>query len=313
MTRIVLRWLATSVALIFGVSVLTFVLVSLTPGDAARTILGFTGTEETYRQLREQLGLNLPIWQQYGDWLAGAIRGDLGRSVFNGEPVIQSIMNRIDVTMSLIVGSVAIAAVAGVGLGTLSAMKGGIVGRLVDTVSLAGLAIPNFWFGLVLATLFGVVWRILPVTGYVRITDSPSQWFGSLVLPVLTLGLGASASVAKLTRDAMLEELGRDYILMLRAHGIHSGSVIFRHALRNAAIPVVTVLGLLTVGLLGGTVLVESVFVLPGLGGLAVSATATHDLPVIQGVAVTFTVVVVIVNLLVEILYAALNPRLRAS
>jgi peptide/nickel transport system permease protein len=313
MTRIALRWLATSVALIFGVSILTFVLVSLTPGDAARTILGFQGNEETYRKLREELGLNLPIWQQYWNWLASALHGDLGRSVLNNEPVIQTIMNRADVTLSLIVGSVALAGAIGIGLGTLSAVRGGVVGRLVDTVSLAGLAIPNFWLGLVFVTLFAVTWRLLPATGYVRITDSPSQWLGSMVLPVITLALGTSANVAKLTRDAMLEELGRDYVLMLRAHGIHSTSVVLRHALRNAAVPVVTVLGLLTVGLLGGSILIESVFVLPGLGSLAVTATSSHDLPVIQGVAVTFTVIVVFVNLAVELLYSWLNPRLRAA
>jgi peptide/nickel transport system permease protein len=310
--RALLRWFVTSVALVAVVTVLTFVLVSLTPGDAARSILGNSGTPEQYRQLRTQLGLDQPLWTQYWHWLSAALHGDLGRSVNSGQPVSQTLGERLGPSASLIVGSLLVAGLVGVGLGVLTAVRGGVLGRLVDVLSLAGLAVPNFWLGLLLVAAFAVALPLFPASGYVPLTDSPGEWLRGLVLPVLTLGLGGSATVAKQTRDAMLEEMGRDYVVMLRARGLPERRVVLRHALKNAAVPVVTVLGLLFVGLLSGTVLAEAVFVLPGLGSTAVAATLGHDIPVILGVALAFTVVVVLVNLLVEMLHSWLSPRSRA-
>lgn len=309
MRRILIHWLTTSVPSVLVVSLLTFVLVSFTPGDAARAVLGPNATEEQYQFVRTELGLNDPLWQQYWHWLSHALRGDLGRSILSGEPVVNVLAERLPVTGLLILGSVALTAMLGIGLGVLSAVRSGPLGRVIDGVSLLGLAVPNFWLGLILVAVFAVAYPLFPSTGYVPLSEAPTAWAASLVLPVVTLGLGACASIAKQTRDAMLDELGRPYVLMLRAHGLRERSVVLEHALKNAAIPVVTVLGLLFVGLLGGTVLVESVFVMPGLGSLAVQATVSHDLPVIQGVAVLFTIVVVVVNLIVEIMYGRLNPK----
>lgn len=312
MISLVRRWLLTAVPLVLGISALTFVLASLVPGDAARSIAGVNAPPEQYEAIRKELSLDQPLHQRYWEWLSGALHGDLGNSIASGDTVWHQLQVRLGVTLVLIIGSMIVAAIVGIGLGVLSALRGGFVGRLVDVVSLFGLAVPSYWFGLVLAALFAVTWTIFPATGYIPFSQSPSEWFDSLVLPIATLGLTSSAHLAKQTRDGVLTELDKDYVTVLRARGIKERTIIFKHVLRNAAPAVITVLGLVFIGLLSGTVLVETVFVLPGLGGLAVTATTAHDVPVIQGIAVVFTVLVVLVNLLVEIAYAALNPKVRA-
>lgn len=311
MVHLVLRRLLISVPLVLVVTLLTFLLQSIAPGDTARSILGENYTPEAYQALRQQLGLDQPVLVQYRDWLGGAIHGDLGVSPISGLDVASEISNRLGVTMALILGTAGLAVVVGIGLGVLSAVRGGWLGRAVDVVSLVGFALPNFWLGLVLVTLFAVAVPLLPATGYVPLTTSPTDWVRSLILPVATLAVSGIAVLAKQTRNAMLEELSRNYVHALRANGVSEVSTIFRHALRNAAIPVVTVVGLLLVGLLSGTVLVEAVFAMPGLGGLAIQATSQHDLPTIQGVALTFTLIVVTVNLAVDLTYGLLNPKVR--
>ncbi|GAB4064301.1 ABC transporter permease [Angustibacter speluncae] len=311
MRGLVLRWSLTAAPLLLGVSVLTFVLTSLVPGDAARSILGVGATDEQYEQLRLELGLDQPLWQRYADWLTHAVRGDLGTSISSSGSVSAELADRVGVTTSLVLGAVLVAAVVGIALGLASALRGGVLGRLVDVVSLAGLAVPSYWLGLVLLTTLAVEHQVFPATGYVPLAESPAGWAQSLVLPVLTLAFGAVAPVAKQTRDGVLNELGRDYVAVLRARGISEPRIVVRHVLRNAGTPVLSVLGLVAVGLFGGAVLVETVFVLPGLGSAVVSATAAHDIPTIQGVAVCFTIAVVLVNLLVELGYAGLNPKVR--
>lgn len=312
MGHLLTRWLTKSILLMLMVSALTFVLVSLTPGDPARTVLGTTGTQEDYLALREQMGLNDPLLVRYGDWLWGAVRGDLGESIFSGQSVTSLLTSRLEVTLVLIIGGVALSALLGIALGVASATRSGPLARFVDLISLAGSAVPPFWLGLVLATMFSVQLKLVPVVGYVPFGESPGDWLKSVVLPITTLGLGGTAIIAKQTRDAMLDELGRDYVLMLRAHGTPEIVVYLKHALRNAAVPVVTVVGVLFINLLGGTVLVETVFSLPGLGGLAVNSTVSHDLPVIQGVTVLFALVVVTVNLVVDLSNALINPKVRS-
>jgi peptide/nickel transport system permease protein len=216
------------------------------------------------------------------------------------------------VTLTLIAGGVLAAGLLGVALGVVSARSTGVLARVVDVASLVGSAIPPFWLGLVLSAVFAVGLRLVPVVGYTSPAVDPVAWFLSILLPVATLALAGTAIVAKQTRDAMRDELGKDYVLVLRSHGATEWTVQIKHALRNAGVPVVTVLGVLLIGLLGGTVLVESVFSLPGLGGLAVTSTLRHDLPVIQGVTVLFAVVVVAVNLLVDLVNAWINPKVSA-
>jgi peptide/nickel transport system permease protein len=302
---------AVAVPLLFAVSALSFVLVSLTPGNAADAILGTNGDPAEYQALTHALRLDLPLYDQYWQWLRHAVAGNLGTSVITGQSVAGAIGQRLPVTLSLIVGSLLVSAVTGVCLGVVSALRDGPVGRAVDGFTLIGFALPAFWVGAELIVLFAVKLKWFPATGYVSFAQSPAQWLRSLVLPVLALSLYGIAATAKQTREAMLDVLGSEYIRMARANGIAYRSIVLRHALKNASMRVVTVIGVQAVGLLGGTVLVENVFALPGLGSLVVSSATQHDLPVVQGVAVCFTIVVVLINLAVDLAYTWLNPRIR--
>jgi peptide/nickel transport system permease protein len=309
--RIIVRRAAMAVPLLFMVSALSFFLVSLTPGNAADQILGTTATPQEYAALRRALGLDLPLYDQYWQWLRHAVTGDLGTSIFTGQPVTQAVGQRLPVTLSLLFGSLLVTVVVGVGLGVFSALRGGVAGRTVDGLALIGFALPAFWVGAELIVLFAVKLTWFPATGYVSISQSPAGWLRSLVLPVIALSLYGVAATAKQTREAMLDVMGSEYIRMARANGVSARSIVFRHGLKNASIRVVTVLGVVAVGLLGGTVLVENVFALPGLGSLVVTAATEHDLPVVQGVAVYFTLMVVVINLLIDLAYTWLNPRVR--
>jgi peptide/nickel transport system permease protein len=316
MLRHTVRWLVSSLVLLFVITAATFVLASMAPGDAAKAILSSQSgsyTMQQYQQVRHALGIDQALPVQYWHWLDGVLHGSLGTDLFSGQPVTQELNARLGPSLSIIVGTVIVSGLVGVSLGIVSALRGGALGRLVDVVSLAGLALPNFWLALVLAELLAVKVQVFPATGYAPLSADPGPWLRSIALPVLTLSAGGVAFVAKQTRDSLSEVMSRDFIVMLRARGLSWRSVVLRHALRNAAIPVVTVLGLLLVGLLGGTVLIENVFSIPGLGQEAVTAAGSHDLPVIEGVAFYFVVVVVIANLLVDVSYRLLNPRVRES
>lgn len=309
--RFVTRRVLTTVPLLFVVSGLSFLLVSLTPGDATRRILGAEASPETYRQLRHEMGLDLPVYEQYARWLGGALTGDLGGSLYTGESVNHAIGARLPVTLSLIVGALVATAVIGIALGMLSAIRGGVLGRVVDALALVGFAIPAFWAGAVLIVLFAVKLQWFPPTGYVAVGESPRLWAQALVLPVAALALHGVAAVAKQTRESMLNVLGSEYIRMAWASGLTPRSIFMRHALKNAATRAVTVVGLQAVGLLSGTVVVEAVFALPGLGSLAVNASLQHDLPLIQGIVVYFTLIIVAINLITDLSYVWLNPKVR--
>lgn len=311
--RLVGRRLATSVVLLFVVSALTFVLASLIPGDPARQILGAQATPESYEALRHALGVDLPVYQQYWDWLRHAVTGDLGTSLFDDVPVTEMIGRRLPVTLSLTIGTLLVSLVVGVALGVASAVRGGAIARVVDALALVGLAFPPFWIGALLLSWFAVGLGWFPTFGYVPFEQSPGDWLRSLVLPVASLSAFGVSVIAKQTREAMLESLASEYVRMARASGVSEASIVLRHALKNAAMRILTMLGLLAVTLLGGTVAVEVVFGMPGLGELAVSSTTRHDAPVLQGIVVCFAVVVIVINLLVDICYMLVNPKVRAS
>jgi len=313
MWRLIARRLLLAIPLLFIVSFLSFALVAIAPGNPAADLLGMSDSKAQYAALDKQLGFNLPVPVQYWHWLVQALHGNLGTSYAYSGPVLSVVNSGLGVTLPLVIGATLLTAVLGVGLGTLSAIRGGAAGRLTDGLAMLGFAIPAFWLGLVLQGVFGVHLRLLPATGFVPFGQSPAGWLRSLILPVLTLALAGVTGVAKQTRDSMRDVLHRDYIDALRADGVSEWRIITRHALRNAAIPVVTVLGTIFVGLLGGTVLVESVFSMQGLGDLVVSSVGAHDLPVIEAITVYFTVGVVIVNLLVDLAYGWLNPRARVG
>jgi peptide/nickel transport system permease protein len=313
MLRLIARRLLLAIPLLFAVSFLSFALVAIAPGNPAVDILGLDATKAQYAAVDRQYGFDQSVPVQYWHWVVRALHGNLGTSYTSQEPVTSIVNSSLGVTLALVLGAAVLTAILGVGLGTLSAIRGGVTGRLTDALAMLGFAIPTFWLGMVLQDIFGVHLRLLPATGFVPFGQSPSGWLRSLILPVLTLAVAGMTGVAKQTRDSMRDTLHRDYIDALRADGAPEWLIIWRHALRNAAIPVVTLLGTILVGMLGGTVLVETVFSMQGLGYQVVTAAGGHDLPVIEAITVYFTIGVVIVNLLVDLAYGWLNPRARVA
>lgn len=314
MRRLVIRGLLSGVPLLLAVSMLSFALTSFAPTSAAETILGAAATPESVAELSAKLGLDDPIWVQYWHWLSGAVVGDLGTSMTSSSlSVTDQLAARLPVTLSLVIVGTLVATFVGVGIGVVSALRGGLIGRVFDASAMLGFAVPNFWLGLVLVDLFAVRIHLFPATGFVGLGEDAGQWARSLVLPVATLAVAGLTGIAKQTRDSMLEVMGREFITALRADGIAEWRIVVRHGLRNAAIPIVTLIGVFFIAMLGGTLLVETVFVLPGLGGLAVSSAQTGDLTTLQGVVVVFCVIVVVVNLLIDLLYGLLDPRARLA
>jgi len=310
--RIALR-LPFAVILFFSATFLTFLLLALTPGDPAYLILGSSATPDAVHQLREQLGLDLPLPVRYWNWVTGFVSGDMGNSIFTLEPVAKVIGERLPVTLSLIAIGIIVMPVVGVSMGIFSAVRGGLLGRVLDVISLVGFSLPSFWVAAILLEVFAVSLHWLPAVGYVSPLTSPADWLRSLVLPVAALSLVGTASFARYTRDAMLDVLASEHIRMARANGLPESTIIYRYALKNVAIRVLTLVGLLTVGLLGGTVFVETVFALPGLGSYVVDGVLQKDMPVVQGVVAVFTLIIILVNLVVDLAYTALDPRVRAS
>jgi len=311
MLSLLARRLAMSLLVLVIVPSLTFLFEALSPGNIAETLLGQNATAAQIRQLSRSFGLNRPLLWQYGHWLSGVLHGDLGTSYTTGQPVASMLSTRLPVTLSLAAGSMLVAIVIGLGLGLLSAVSGPRLRRLVDVLSVAGLAIPAFWLGINLVVLFAVKIPAFPATGYVPFASSPLQWLRSLVLPCLAIGVGLATLIAKQTRDQILTALDQDYVRSLRANGASESSVLLRHALRNASIPLITVVGVSFVGALTATVFLESVFVLPGLGSALSLAAQEHDLPTVEGISLYFTVMVVATNLIVDLAYGWLDPRAR--
>jgi peptide/nickel transport system permease protein len=306
------RRLLLSVPLLFVVSALSFVLLSLTPGNAARDILGVEATPGEVAELQRALGLDSPLYEQYWQWLRHALSGDLGSSLISGQSVTSLVNERLPVTLALVIGSLLVIVVIGVPLGVFSAIRGGAADRFADALSLIGFALPTVWVGAVLIEVFAVKIRLFPAVGYVPPAEGIGGWLHSLVLPVVALALGCIAIVAKNTREAMLDVLATEHIRMARANGVPERSILWVYAMKNVAIRVVTIVSLLTIGLLGGTAIIETVFGLPGLGGELVNATLTHDVPVVQGIAIVFTIIIVIINILTDLAYQFLDPRVHA-
>lgn len=308
---LVVRRLLLAIPQLFIVSSITFLLASLTPGDPARAILGIQASQEQVDTLRRTLGLNLPIWEQYTHWLVAALHGDFGVSISSQIPVSTYIVERLPVTLSLVVCGLLVTGILGITVGVFTSLGKGISGKIVDWIALIGYALPGFWLASGLVAIFAVRLGWFPAVGYVSLASSPAEWFRSLSLPVAALSLAGVALVARQTREAMTGVMSSEYVRMARAHGVSSTSLILRYGLRNAAIPVVTIIGIQFIGLLAGTVFIEQVFAMPGLGSLLTQSAIAHDLPVLQGITVVFTAMVILVNLIIDLLYAWLNPKLR--
>jgi peptide/nickel transport system permease protein len=313
MLAFILRRLLSGVVLIAVISFLAFVLLYMGGGDIARRILGENATAETVAKKTEQLGLNQPLVQQYWDWLTSALTGDLGRSWFTGELVSVSVTNRLAVTLSIVIGATLVSAILAVVLGVLAARRGGWVDGSVQVLSLVGFAIPGFLIALGLVLVFAINLGWFKATGYIPISTSFAGWLSSVTLPIIALSIGAIATVAQQVRGSVIDAMSRDYVRTLRSRGISTGSVVYRHVLRNAGGPALAVLAVQFIGLLGGAVIVEQVFAIPGMGQLTVRATTLGDIPVVMGVVITFAIIVVIVNLLIDLAQAALNPKVRLS
>jgi peptide/nickel transport system permease protein len=297
-----------------AVSFIAFGLQALVPGDPAVALAGENATAERIAEVRSQLGLDDPFAVQYVHWVSDVLHGDLGSSLYSGRPVIDSISERLPVTLSLAAMALIIALVIAVPAGILAATKNGKPADTAATVVASiGLAMPSFWLGLLLVLLFSITLGWLPSTGYVPFAQSPMDWLIHLLLPALTLGAAAAAEIMRQLRSSLTDVLKQDYIRTARAKGIRARLIVPTHALRNAASPVVTVIGFLVAFLLGGSIVVEQLFVFPGLGALTIQAVLNRDLPVIQGVILVTTLVVVLVNLLVDMVNAWLNPKVRVG
>ena len=309
--RRLLLLIPTLLIVTFGV----FSLVTLVPGDAATTLAGGeNATPEKIEEVREELGLNDPLIVQYGRWLGGALVLDFGESLSTGESVTGEIMHRLPVTLSVVAAAIVVGLAIGIPMGLIGGSRpGGWVDRVLLTLSSAGLAIPNFVLAILLVNAFAINLGWFDAVGFTRFSESPTEWAKSITLPAFALGFGVSARLARQVRAGVVDTLGEPYIRTAWAKGCKQRSVIGKHVFKNAAMPAVTVAGLLIGGMIGGTVIIESIFSIPGVGNYLVRAITQNDLPVIQGVAVMFVLAFVIINLAVDILYGWLNPKVQVS
>jgi peptide/nickel transport system permease protein len=306
MRTYILRRVAQSALTLLGVSVLVFIILRVLPGDPARMLLPDGAPESAVAELNRQLGLREPLIVQYGLFLRSVAQGDFGQSFQYRAPALRVVLERLPATVQLTVVAMLVTIAGGVSLGIITAVLRGTRYDVAGTIlAVLGQSLPNFWLGIMLILLFGVALRWLPTSGF-------ASWT-SLVLPAVTLAAFPTALVARLTRSSMLEILNRDYIRTGRAKGLAEQRVVLRHALRNAAIPVLTVIGLQIGSLLGGAVITESVFAWPGMGKLIVDAIFFRDFPVVQTVLILSATVFVAINLLVDLLYTVIDPRIRYS
>lgn len=316
MLRFLAQRLAAVVPVLLVVAVIVFLILRLTPGDPAAVIAGNNATNEDIDRIREQLGLSKPLLAQFWIWFSGVLQGDLGYSFYLNKPVTELIGQRIEPTLSLAAGTLLLSVLLAVPLGTLAAWRmGGWLDRMLSGFSVAGFSIPVFVVGYVLIYVFAIELQWLPVQGYRRLFGPSSQgvgpWAYQLVLPWVTLSTIYVALIARITRASVSEALTEDYIRTARAKGLRESAVLMRHALANAAVPIATVIGIGVALLIGGVVVTETVYAIPGLGSLTVDAVLNRDFPVIQGVVLFFSVLYVLVNLLVDLSYLVLDPRIR--
>ncbi len=305
MLKYIFRRIILLIPILLGVTVIVFGIMFMTPGDAAILMLGENAPPAELEALRERLGLNEPAYVQYGMWLGRVVQLDFGRSIRSGRPVTTEIVARLPATIELALLATLLSIVIGVPLGVLSATRPNTaVDHAATVAAFGGLAMPVFWQGLVLILLFAVVLGWLPPSGRL----GGWQYY---VLPTITLGTSAIAAITRMTRATMLETLSQDYVRTARSKGVHPRSMIYRHALRNAMIPIVTVIGLQFGALLSGAVLTETIFSWPGIGRLAIDSIRSKDFPTVQGVVMVFALLYAVVNLFTDVLYAYLDPRLK--
>jgi peptide/nickel transport system permease protein len=312
MAGIILRRLASAVPILLIVSLVTFCLMRLIPGDPSAAIAGLAATRDQVEAVRQQLGLDQPWPVQLLRWYGGLIHGDLGRSLLLGQPVTDATFLRLPVTLALSAYALAITMVLGLVSGVVAALRqNSIVDQLAMLISMFGISMPSFWLGLLMILLFSVHLGWLPTGGYVAFSDDPSGWLRTSTMPAISLALLQAGLLARITRSTMLEVLRQDYIRTARAKGLPRRLVIFKHALVNAMIPILTVIGIIVGLLVSASVVIETVFSIPGIGQLLTQAVLNRDYPMVQGGLLIVTALIVLINLVVDIGYALLDPRIR--
>lgn len=313
MIRFILKRLGSGLVVLFAVSILTFFLLYLSSGSIARNILGDQATAEQLAVKEAELGLDQPIVPRYLNWVTDALGGNLGTSWFTSEPVANALATRIPVTMTMVFAAMILIAIIATLIGVAAAVKRGWVDRLVQVGAIIGDSIPGFVIGIILVTVLAIQMGLFPATSTISPGAPASAWVLSLTLPVIALLINGVTGGAQQIRSAVIKQLERDYVRTLRSRGIGEREVLFRHVLRSAAPAGLTVLSLQLIGMLGGVVIIEQIFALPGMGPLAVAATSQSDQPVVMGVVMYTVAVVIVVNLIVDLLNGWLNPKVRAA
>jgi peptide/nickel transport system permease protein len=314
MVSFIIRRLVSMIPVMLMVATGVFLLLKLTPGDPVGVILGPDATEERRQALRDDLGLNDPLIVQYVRWLGDAVRGDLGDSLFLNQPVLISLWERAEPTLVLTMLATLVALSIGLPTGILAAQNRG---KWLDMgsmgVAILGISMPTFWLGLNLILVFAVTLRWLPVAGYAPLSEGLWESLRYMILPAITLGVAQAALLARMTRSMMLDVLSAEYVRVARAKGLRERRVVYFHALRNALIPLINVAGLIFAALLGGAVVTEQIFNIPGIGRLLIQAVGRRDVPLVQGTVLVIAAIYVLVNLMVDIFSAVLDPRLRET
>jgi peptide/nickel transport system permease protein len=297
----------------FVVATFTFFLIQLVPGDPANFMLGQGATLEQVEVIHHELGLDKPLLTQYVDWLSGVLRGDLGRSFITNETVTAQLSAAVPATLSLAALATGAAFILGLAGGIVAGLRGGRIDRFVQAFASIGLGVPNFWLAVLLVYIFAILWPIFPATGFTPLSVSPRQWIIGLILPVTAIAVNNTAQIMFQARSSVLEVISSDFVRTLQATGLSRRRIVLKHVLRNASIPVVTVAGFVFVVTLGGVVVIEVIFNILGVGRVFLNAVNQHDLPIVQGAILYFTLAVMIVNLLVDLLVAWLDPRIRLT
>lgn len=308
------RQIFLAIPALLGVLIITFLLMRAVPGDVVTQLVGLEGnvSEERMDEMRRMFGLDLPVHVQFKQWMGAALKGDLGSSIRTGRPILKDLGMRFPVTIELTILSLIVALLLSIPLGVIAALnRGNLLDAAISIFALLGLSIPGFFLGILLILLFSLQLRLLPPAGYVPIQESLFQNLRHMILPSVSLGLVLSAAITRIVRSSMLEILSRDYIRTARAKGLSEQKVTYRHALRNALIPVITVIGLQFGSLLGGSIIIEQVFSLPGVGRFALDGINLRDYPIVQGAVIIIAASFILVNLIVDLIYSLIDPRIR--
>lgn len=311
MLKLVAKRLLLAIPTLFVVATFSFALIKMVPGDPAVMILGQTASQADIEKLHDQLGLNRPVFEQYVTWLGSALHGDLGTSILTGRPVAQALAIALPPTISLALVTTVISLVFGLVLGAVAAVKRGAWDGVIQGISSLGLAIPSFWVAYLLVLAFALNWRIFPATGYTPFNQDPKAWLVGLVLPALSIAIGNTCQILLQTRASVLDIMSKDFVRTLQATGIRRSTILAKHVLRNAAIPVAVVTGISFIGVFSGVVVIEAIFNTPGLGNLLLTGVRAADFPIVQGSILFFAILVIVVNIVVDLVTGWLDPRVR--